>query len=161
LVTYADLLDRRGQHADAEQVYRTNLSHYDDGIPLAAYLLREARRTGMKEYEDEARRYVSRLFPSGLEQVTMADFQNWPPLDGVLIKHGSPRSDRLGVHGGDIFVAVDGVRVRNYAQYALVWRLSNDQNVTLTVWREGRYRQLLLNVPQRWFGVAFDSYRPR
>ena len=83
------------------------------------------------------------------------------PQDGVLIKHGSLRSDRIGVHTGDVFVAVDGVRVRSYAQYELVWRLSNDQRVTLTVWRDGRYRQLLLNVPQRWFGVAFDSYRPQ
>jgi hypothetical protein len=159
LVTYADLLDRRGQHADAEQVYRENLNHYDDGIALAAYLLREARRTGTKGYANEARPYVSRLFPSGLEQVTLADFHNTPPQDGVLIKHGSPRSDRLGVHTGDIFVAVDGVRVRSYPQYALVWRLSNDQQVTLTVWRDGRYQQLPLRVPQRWFGVAFDSYR--
>jgi len=34
-----------------------------------------------------------------------------------------------------------------------------DAHVTLTVWRDGRYQQLPLVVPQRWFGAQFDTYR--
>jgi hypothetical protein len=158
LVTYADLLDRRGQYADAEAVYRRNFNQYEDGLDLAAHLFREARRTGNRALADQAAPYVSRLFPSGLERVTPDDLHD-ALRDGVLVKRGTPRSERLGIHVGDVFVAVDGVRVRNYAQHVFVWRLSDDPQVTLTVWRDGRYRQLPLTVPQRWFAVTFDNYQ--
>jgi hypothetical protein len=31
----------------------------------------------------------------------------------------------------------------------------------LVLWRDGRYQELALQAPQRYFGATFDDYKPR
>jgi len=157
-VTEADLLDRLGQHEAARSIYLRVYDQYEDAPALAAFYYRQSKRTGQTTLADQATALVPKLFPHGLESFAL-DTQTNPPRDGVLVRYVTPRGASIGLRANDVFMAVDGVRVRNMAQYRLVWRLSDDAHVTLIVWRDGRYQQLPLVVPQRWFGAQFDTYR--
>jgi hypothetical protein len=38
-------------------------------------------------------------------------------------------------------------------------RLRDDEDVTLTVWQDNKYRQLRVRMPERWLGVSLQDYR--
>jgi S1-C subfamily serine protease len=69
-----------------------------------------------------------------------------------------PRAARIGLRPNDVIVAVDDWRVRTPDQYMMASRLKFDEQMTFTVWRDGRFQQLRLHVPQRWFGSGFRRY---
>ena len=65
----------------------------------------------------------------------------------------------LGVQFRDIIVSVDGWRVRSASQYAAVTRFQQDDLMAFTVWRDGRYQDLQVRVPERIFGTRFKDHR--
>ena len=80
------------------------------------------------------------------------------PSDGLMLTHFGPRAARIGLRANDVIVSVDDWRVHTPDQYTIASRLRFDEQMTFTVWRDGRFQQLRLQVPQRWFGTEFHQY---
>lgn len=64
------------------------------------------------------------------------------------------RAERAGLRATDVLVGIDGSRVRSDRQLAVVIRLALGDEMTFTVWRDGRYVTLPATLPQRWLGVT-------
>ena len=120
--------------------------------------MRQAQRLSTPDLQVEAADMLRSLFPEGLEPLAM---QNLPArgTEGVRFATFGPRAKALGMQFTDIIVAVNGWRVRTANQYISVTRFSNDDLLTLTVWRDGKYRELRLKVPERSFGTRFTDHR--
>jgi len=159
LAAYATLLDRRGEHARAEELYQAIRERYENSTDLASHYLLESRRTHDAALEAKAMAIAGKTFPQGVERVTLTAFSN-PPTDGIVFHAYGRRAERIGLRMSDVIVAVDGIRVRNHQQYWYVIRSSFDTRVPLIVWREGGYRELNATIPQRSFGATFQSYEP-
>jgi len=158
--TLAHLFDRMGRYDEAEQLYRRISEQYVDDDALAAFYVRQARRTKNAQYEERAKSLLlPKLFPNGLEPGTLADFKI-SPRDGLAFRRFAARAERIGLREHDVLVSIDGIRMRNIKQYYVVTRLSHDDHMTLVVWRDGRYQQLQVVVPQRYFSVVFYDYHP-
>jgi hypothetical protein len=156
--TYAELLDRIGRGDEAEPLYRQIAVRYsNDTVPLGGFLMRRAFRTHDAALEARAGELLRPDFPDGLQRVEPHALPV-RPSDGVMLTDFGPRAARLGLHANDVIVAVDDWRVRTPDQYTMASRLKFDEQMTLTVWRDGRFRQLRLQVPQRWFGSGFRQY---
>src|SRR5438067_2616705 len=159
LAAYATLLDRRGEHARAEELYQAIRERYENSTDLASHYLLESRRTHDAALEAKAMAIAGKTFPQGVERVTLTAFSN-PPTDGIVFHDYGRRAERIGLRMSDVIVAVDGIRVRNHQQYWYVIRSGFDTRVPLIVWREGGYRELNATIPQRSFGATFQSYEP-
>jgi hypothetical protein len=159
LATYARLLDRRGDHASAEQLLLAAQERYDNATYLAAHYLLESRRTHDTALESKAIALVPKVFPVGLEKVALSELSN-PPTDGIVFDDYGRRAEHTGLRQTDVIVGVDGMRVRSDAQYWYVIRSSFDPRVRFIAWRDGAYRELTATVPQRLFGATFRSYEP-
>jgi tetratricopeptide (TPR) repeat protein len=160
LETLAHLYDQMGRYEDAEDTYRKINERYENsGQALAAFYLRQSRRTNNPQIEARAKSLVTKQFPNGFEHVTLADF-NASPTDGLAFRRLFARAEHIGLREHDIVVAMDGLRVRNIDQYYVVNRVSHDPTMTVVVWRDGRYQELHLTVPQRYFAVVFYDYHP-
>jgi S1-C subfamily serine protease len=59
----------------------------------------------------------------------------------------------------DIIVGVDEWRVRTWWQFSLLSLLRHDDAIVLTVWRDGKYRQLRTKIPERFLGAVLRDYR--
>ena len=55
-----------------------------------------------------------------------------------------------------MIVGVDDWRIHNVDEYTFASRLRFDD--TFTVWRNQRYQQLRVRVPQRWLSTYFRQY---
>jgi hypothetical protein len=55
---------------------------------------------------------------------------------------------------------MDGWRIRSAAHDWVATRLSHEDRATLVVWRDGRYVELRVSIPERWLGVEILNYRP-
>ncbi len=55
-------------------------------------------------------------------------------------------------------VGVDEWRIRSVAHYWVATRLGHEDRMTLTVWRNGAYKQFKTTVPERWLGTALGDY---
>ena len=160
LETLARLLERTGDSAGAEKLYRHIAQRYTANQNLlGAFCIRLARRTGDKADMEQGTRLLAKTLPRGLEPWTAADAAN-PPTDGARVTLTSPRARRLGLRQDDIVVAIDGLRVRDAWARPVIANLELDPGMTLVVWRDGQYQELTLQVPQRWFGATFENYKP-
>ena len=155
----AEWLDRAGLYQEAEAVYRRLAARYDDAtVPLGTFLMRQALRTDNTDLETEANEMLRPLFPAGLEPLAR---QNLPAraTEGVGFATFGPRPRALGMQTTDIIVAVNGWRVRSADQYIAVTRFSHDDVMTLTIWRDAKYQEVRIRVPERSFGTRFKDHR--
>jgi len=157
LATYGRLLDRRGNHEQAEKVFLQIQARYEDSSQLAAHYLREARRTNDKMLEAQAAPLLTKWFPQGLETASLQTFSA-PPADGVVFKTYGRRAERTGLRADDVIVATEGIRVHNTDQSWLPARLGFKAQMQFIVWRRGAYQEVRVVVPQRWFGTTFETY---
>ena len=156
--TYAELLDRTGCGDDADPLYRQIAVRYsNDTVPLGVFLLRRAFRTHDPALEARAGELLRPDFPDGLQHIEPHALPV-RPSDGVMLTDFGPRASRIGLRSNDVIVAVDDWRVRTPDQYMMASRLRFEEQMTFTVWRDGRFQQLRLQVPQRWFGTHFRQY---
>src|SRR5689334_11434028 len=158
--TLAHLLERTGDLEQADELFRRIAERYTNSENiLGAFCIRLARRTGDKADMEQGTRLLSKTLPRGLESWWPADAAE-PPTDGARVRHTSPRARRLGLRQGDIIVAIDGLRVRDADARPVITNLRIEPDMALVVWRDGRYEELKLDVPQRWFGAWFETYKP-
>ncbi len=132
---------------------------YNESGPLIAFCLRYKEETGDARFDPELQKLFRALFPNGMEKVSLKDFHH-PPLDGVLIKQDNDLLQSVGLHAGDVIVAVYGVRVHNFAQYAYGRELEKTPELRLIVW-QGGYREIIATPPNHRFGADFGDYPSR
>ena len=95
------------------------------------------------------------MFPQGLQKVTAADFAAGAAPDrGLIVEGPNDRFAAAGVREGDLLVAADGYRVRDYNQWRVATGFSRDPAMSFVVYREGRYT----SVSGRFPGRALSRY---
>jgi hypothetical protein len=149
LDTLARLAERTGDAAKAEALLRQIADRYDDETALLSFYLRAAAR-GERRYAAAAAPIQARLFPQGVERVAVTDFRaGEAPDKGVKVEGPNRRLALAGLRNGDVLVAVDGYRVRDYAQYTVVRDLSRDVAMRFVYFRDGRYLVAEGHFPRR------------
>jgi hypothetical protein len=131
------VLERRSRLREAEAVFRALDSRYNDHTPLDSFYIRAHERHGDARYEEHARQAMARLFPRGLERVSLADFTA-PPRDGAEVTKVSEGARALGAGVGDVVVAADGYRVQTAAQYNVIRDLQRDAPLSFVIWNQQR-----------------------
>jgi hypothetical protein len=155
-----ELLDRSGRRVEAEALYRLIDARYPDhSVTLGRFLMRHALRTDDASLAAKAGELLRPTFPSGIEPVVMHALPV-APTDGVQLAPFGPRAMKTGLRATDVVIGVDGWRVHDVMQYQTVSRLTFDDTMVFTVWRDGRYQQIKATVPERWFGTTFHPYQP-
>jgi hypothetical protein len=149
LHTLALLAERTDAADKAEGLLRTIAERYEDETALLSFYLRAEAR-GERRYAAAAAPIQARLFPQGVERVAVTDFTAGEvPDKGVKVEGPSRRLAFAGLRDGDVLVAVDGYRVRDYQQYLVVSLLSRDAAMRFVYYRNGRYLVAEGRFPQR------------
>jgi len=156
----ADFLEAIKDYKGAHQWYANILERYEDSGPLVAFCIRYKSKTGDTTFDSELQKYASKVFPNGIEKVTLANFSS-APRDGVLLNGDSDLLKAAGMKSGDVIVAVYGIRVHNEAQY----EYQRDQNINseleLIVWQGDGYHEIKTSPPNHRFGVDIGNYRKK
>ncbi len=130
---------------------------YNNSLPVISFCLRYKSQTGSTRFDPEVQKRIDKIFPKGIEHVSLSDFRA-PPADGVLIKQQNDRILSAGLKTGDVIVAVYGVRVHNFLQYVYGRDLQGTPELDLIVWQGNAYRELRPSPPNHLFGVEFGDY---
>jgi hypothetical protein len=139
----------------------TNLEErYDNNsTPLLNFCFRYKANTGDNRFEPEVQKRVGKLFPNGMEKVSLADFKG-APVDGVALRGDNYMTYTNGLKMNSVIVAVYGVRVHNTAQYTFGRTLKDTPQLDLIVWQGDGYHELHPYVPGHLFGVDIGDYSP-
>lgn len=133
---------------------------YNDSVPLVSFCLRYKESTGDGRFEDELQKRVGKIFPKGLEKVSLSDLKG-PPTDGVLFLGQNPAMESVGLKKGDVIVAAYGVRVHDTVQYTYQRDTKSTPGLNLIVWQGNAYRELNPVLPGHKFGVDIGNYPPQ
>ena len=157
LVVLGELLDSLGRHDEAAKIYEAIADRYGNRVPLGIHRLRGALRTGDRDAEVAAMGDLQAVFPRGLEPLALHALDP-TPKDGVRYGPIGRRASAIGVQQDDVVVGVDEWRVRDWQQYGVALDVRHDrEEVALTVFRNGRYQQLSLRMPERKLGIALHN----
>jgi len=154
----AGLLDRQGDHRQAEQIYRQILERYEEGQDLLAFFLRRADATGVPPAAREYRTLLDRYFEGDLERVS-ADSLTGSPARGLYVQ-STTYWNKNYFRQGDIIVAVDGIRVWKLNQSWIQYDRSFEAPLRYTVWRDGAYVDVEGPFRQHYYGVDAAEYPP-
>jgi hypothetical protein len=133
---------------------------YDKPGPLIAFCGRYKNLTGDSRFEPEVKKRVKKMFPDGMEQVSLTDFQG-PPADGVHIRQQNDLLTAAGLRAGDVIVALNGTRTHTFNQYMFVRELLTGPEMNLIVWNSKGYRAVKASPPDHKFNADFRDYRPQ
>lgn len=145
---------------DAFQSYQNVEEIYNDSSPLIAFCLRYKALTGDTRFDSELKKRLPKLFPKGMEKVSLADFHA-PPTDGVLIEQQDNALTSYDLRVGDVIVALDGTRTHNFVQYSYLRDSQTVPELDLIVWQGSAYHEIKANPPNHRFGVEFGNYQPQ
>ncbi len=155
--TLAELLDREGQHDRAQALAREIETRYGITTTRGVLMMRQALRTGDTALERQASDLLRDAFPRGAERLVVyaLDAQ---PTDGATFQVFGTRAAALGLRATDIIVGVDEWRVHTTKQYEIAARVRPEPAMLLTVWRDGRYQQLHVDMPERAISSVLQDY---
>lgn len=159
LVAYGALLDLSGDTLHAEMLYRRAVDRYgsEHSGELLAFLMRH--QADHPVYAADSKRLMGQIFPNGWERAH-ADRLAGPPDAGLRIRTAGQLGERAGLRVGDVIVAVDGIRVRDLEQYAVMKFQSWAPAIQFCVWRGDRYLDLTTNLRHTWFYNRLVEYKP-
>ena len=163
LFAKAEFLESTGDYDGAFEWYSNIDERYNDSAPLTAFCARYKSRTNDTQFDVAIQKHFAKLFPGGMEKVSVKDFSA-PPTDGAVFNEASELLIRAGLNVGDVAVAVYGIRVHTFAQYSYERDLGNNpEELDIIVWkmREQRYVEVKAMVPNRRFGVDMGDYRAK
>jgi hypothetical protein len=102
---------------------------------------------------------MRRHFPSGLREQKLSEFSSKPDV-GLSVHRPGWRQSTVGLHDGDVIVAVDNVRVSTLDQWRVLYQTSFQRDLQVIVWRNGSYQSVV--APFWCYGYALDlrPYRP-
>ena len=153
-------LETTTNYDEAFQWLAKNEERYNDSGPLIDFCMRCKEQHGDQRFNAELQKRAEKLFPKGVEKASVGDFQG-PPADGVLIQQQNDLLLSSGLKGGDVIVALDGIRTHNFLQYRYARAMQDNPGLDLIVWQVGAYHEITANPPHHLFGVPFGDYVPR
>jgi tetratricopeptide (TPR) repeat protein len=153
----AGFLEAIGRYGEAFAWYAKIEERYQESGPVIAFCLRYKSKTHDPRFDKEVEKRKAIVFPQGVEKVGLQDFQS-APSDGVLIAEETVEVQRAGMKGGDVIVAVNGIRVHNFLQYASARDWDEQPALSLIVWHGGKFIPVLASPPDHRFGGNFTDY---
>jgi tetratricopeptide (TPR) repeat protein len=145
---------------EAFQWYQNIEESYRDSNPLIEFCLRYKALTGDTRFDSEVKNRLDKVFPRGMEKVSLADF-NAPPTDGVLIEQQNDTLASYGLKAGDVIVALGSTRTRTFMQYNYMRDSQTSQVLDLIVWQSNAYHEIKADPPNHRFGVNLSDYKPQ
>ena len=130
---------------------------YNESAALVSFCVNYQARSGDTRFRPEVEKRQDKLFPAGLERVSLADFQG-PPADGVRLGKTINPLLVTGLKEGDVIVAIYGVRTHTSDQYEYVRDGKTDPELDLIVWQDHSYHELKITPPRRRFGMPMYDY---
>ncbi len=156
----AELLESLGKYGDALEYYKRIEERYNDTGIVMGFLCRFKTKTGNGAYDKELQERLDRLFPKGVEKVTINDLHE-PPQDGVIINEENDLLRQAGLKHGDIIVALYGIRVHNFEQYGYARESDPKPEMVFIVWTGHEYVERKASPPRHRFGLDFATYTAR
>jgi hypothetical protein len=153
LVTRANLHDWQGEPDEAERLHRTAWRRYENPNELLAFYLRAGRKG------PEVLELTREIFPAGMTRIT-AGAPAAAPQDGVVVRTTGVIGAAEGLKVNDVIIGIDGVRVRNVAQYRAVRGASAQDTMKLTVWRGDRHMEVSARLRYRWIVNSIETHQP-
>lgn len=158
LETMMNLQEKMGNLAAAESYGYKILDRYENSSPLSGFFGRHPEAPGYAEFLKKLAEQVAKIFPGGvMTKVTLDSFKT-PPTDGIMLGP-SARLRSFGIEADTVIVAVDGIQVRNEAQYIHVRGLSPSPKMDVIVWKRDHYEAITLEQKGRRFNVNIIDYR--
>jgi len=158
LVAKATFFEWTSNYDGAFEWFAKEEERYNDSGPLLDFCLDYQAWSGDARFRPEVDKRLDKLFPAGLEKVSLADFHG-PPADGVRLgKLNNPQAT-YGLNEGDVVVAIYGVRTRTPNQYKYVRDGKTDPELDLIVWQTNAYHELKISPPGRRFGAQLYTYQ--
>ena len=159
LVAQAVFFEEISNYDNAFNWYSKIEERYSDATPVLNFCLRYRDKVGDTRFQSEVEKRLNKMFPKGVEKVSLADF-NRAPADGVEFLGQNALMDAVGLKKGDVIVAIYGIRVHNVMQYAYGRNLKDTRDLDLIVWQGGSYREVTASPPKHLFGVSIENYSP-
>ena len=147
-------------YPEAFDWYKKIEDRYNDSGELIGFCIRHKASTGDAQFDQELQDQITKLFPKGLEKVSLADFQG-PPVDGVLIQEQNDLLRDYGLREGDVIVALGGTRTHTFNQYTTIRASLTGPELDLIVWQSGVYHEIKASPPNLRFGADFGDYTSR
>ena len=158
LQTKADLMESLGRYDEALELYHNIEDRYEHCTELIGFLARYKAKTGDTQHDEELNARLKKIFPNGIEKVTLKDLGTGQPKDGVMFPRQNEATRSAGLEPGAIVVAVFGIRAHNADQYTYGRETSRTPEMNLIVWKRGQYSEITVNLPTRRFGVPMTSF---
>jgi tetratricopeptide (TPR) repeat protein len=159
LTAQAVYFELTGDYDNAFEWFAKIEERYNESGPLINFCTRYKTQTGNSRFDSELKKRSAKLFPKGMEKVSLADFKN-PPTDGVGFGSDSELLRQAGLKTTDVVVAVYGIRVHNMAQYSYGRNLKDTPELDLIVWQGDGYHEVKTSPPEHRFGVDLNDYAP-
>jgi hypothetical protein len=125
---------------------------------LGSFYARYERTVGDGRFKQQAEKAERDFFPNGMERVSLRDFSA-SPSEGVEVLKDTNLAEALGVRKGMVIGALDGYRVRDFAQYRFVRGLTRDPKITLIVWDGRAWKEVLGRFRLRMFGSLMQTFK--
>ncbi|MGZ4965418.1 MAG: hypothetical protein ACXWC8_22920, partial [Limisphaerales bacterium] len=156
LNTLAGFYETTSNYTKAFETYVAREERYNEWGDVIWFVKRYQKATGDNAYDGEIKKRLNKMFPKGIEKVTLKDFKN-PPTDGVLINQENDLVRAAGLSKGDIIVATYGMRMHWLVQY-LYARDTQSSPIEMIVWKKDHYETVQADPPNHKFGADFRDY---
>ena len=154
----AELLESLGRYDEALDYYRKIEERYETSAELMAFVQRYKAKTGSTRYDGEIGASLKKLFPDGVQKVTLTRLHGLPD-DGVSINDDNELLRKAGLHNGDIIVALYGIRVHDFKQYDYARNSTTNAEMALIIYRNTQYLEVTASPPNHRFNATFRSWR--
>jgi hypothetical protein len=152
------LQERRGRWAEAEQLYKDVDERYDDPTRLYEFYTR-AVTAGQARYAKARDALVAAAFPDGQQKVTA--LPSGPPISGAQVTSLDIKVKLAGLAWHDVIVALDGIRVENARQFAILRLTGTDPNMRFVLYRAETYREVAATFKDRKIAASFGNFPSR
>ena len=153
----AGFLEATRDYDGAFEWYAKVEERYGESDPLIQFCARYEAKSGDSRFAGELKSRISKLFPQGIEKVSLTDFQA-PPTSGVRVCEQNNLVREAGMRVNDVIVAVNGIRIHSMAQYKYARETEASPEMILVVWQGNQYRELKANLPDHQFGAIMSTY---
>jgi tetratricopeptide (TPR) repeat protein len=156
LATLAKLYERDARLSDAETYFRKQAERYEDWEDITLFYTRHPNEPKFKAALETV---AAKLFQEGRQPVDTVT-EKTAPTDGVVLVATSKITDSLSLAKGDVIVGINGVRIKNKAQYYYQMDTAPSPKVDLTVWSHGSYCLATADLPDHRLGAQIRNFQP-